>query len=54
MAKVGELMELENQAGLIEQDQPEEQGTEHDSPDKPKPGAFWNGHIWVSDNDLAF
>ena len=25
---------------------------EPDSPDKPKPGAIWNGKIWASDDDL--
>ena len=27
---------------------------EPEPPDHPKPGAVWNGKIWVSDNDLAF
>jgi len=54
VAKVGELMESENQPSLFDQAQSEEKATEPDSPDKPHPGAFWNGKIWVSDGDLAF
>lgn len=44
------------QPTLFEQAQAEGEPPEpeRDSPDKPKPGAFWNGHIWVSDDDLPF
>lgn len=44
------------QLELFEQDVLKGKRTEPDldSPDTPKPGAFWNGHIWVSDDDLPF
>ena len=25
-----------------------------DRADEPKPGAFWNGRIWVTDSDVGF
>lgn len=52
LAKVGELMELETQLDLFAPGQSQGEQPEPDSRDEPKPGAFWNGKIWVTNDDL--
>ncbi len=49
-----------SQIGLFEQVKAENQQDEKpptaeiETADKPKPGAEWNGKIWVSDDDVGF
>ncbi len=45
---------LSHQLTLFEESKSEQAELEQDAPDKPKPGAVWNGMIWVRDDDVPF
>ena len=49
-----EPIDLENQLPLFRQAETARDQSEPDTLDKLKPGAVWNGKIWVSDDDVGF